>query len=93
MPYARGIKCFLSTNHGKNLITEYPHPEGMSMGLGGDQGLWRYAPLPKETSARPSSSYSPFSIRGTKTNPTASVYVPSSPGTLILSHRKNKMSC
>lgn len=90
MPRAHGIKCFLSTNHGKDLITEYPHPEGTSMRLGDGQGLGRYAPLPKKVSDGPSSS-SPFSIRGTKTNPTASVYVPSSPGMPIFpSEKKNK---
>lgn len=91
MPRARGIKCFLSTNHGKDLITEYPHPEGTSMRLGDGQGLGRYAPLPKIVSDGPSSSSSPFPIRGTKTNPTASVYVPSSPGMPTFpSEKKNK---
>ncbi|KAK1833295.1 hypothetical protein QBC39DRAFT_254798 [Podospora conica] len=65
MPYARGIKCFLSTNHGKELIAEYPHPDGASPGLCEGQGMWRYSPFPHVRE----------DYHGqTKTNPVSSVY-------------------
>ena len=80
MPSLRGIECHLTTNHGRDLIPEFPHPDGASVKLGDGQAFRGLALSPTQAPGGVSSSPSPS--RATKTNPTVSAYVPSIPGKL-----------
>lgn len=71
MPSLRGIEISLTTEPFNDRVPEFPHPEGSSARLIGSH----------------SGSSKQESISTPKTGPTIAVYIPSVPGTALLSSR------
>lgn len=81
MPSLRGVEISLTTRPGDEPIPEYPHPDSSSAHVVGDGDPRQVSPskLLGASSGSPRSHASWIQ----KTNPTASVYMPTIPGLFI----------
>lgn len=83
MPCLRGIEVFLSTKPDGKHIPEYPHPDSSSARVLGTGDRRRVSPFISPGNQE---------MRHPKSNPTASVYIPSVPGKLVLYDSSSALS-